>query len=431
LTDKVNICRSLKFFLMIGIFFVPVAEATTQNSDAEVIQHATGLLTGNQTVRQLHFEFDAEKLNKYSQLIEKGSKEDFESKLTTNLSSEPVQVTAHIRGKGSISCARKHYVLDVSASDLSLMWPDFGVRKYYLNSMCQDESYLRTLTMFQLWNELGLFPFRFSLIEVSINKKSQGLYILLEKATDRLAKNSIKPLSILRRDFHLPETTVFVQSTSTTRLIAELDYIFAFRKLMLVDGDKFVTGLEKTLDVDQYLRHLASVSIVENGDNVDEIWFSQYPRKRIQGYPDYIYRIFKWDPDDIFSKCHWDGKYAYTDPWNLSYCIESELGKKMLSNPVLFNRFVNKIETLLSGSLSRENFTRALNITKRKLLEKLISTEILVAMGFESLPANSVLLANYINHYFDQAVDKLLEARSAREQSLLLNIDKYQTELSE
>ena len=68
------------------------------------------------------------------------------------------------------------------------------------------------------------------------------------------------------------------------------------------------------------------------------------------------------------------------DPWELSYCVESVLGKMMLKNPTYYRRFAKKLRGLLDRQLSAQNFSRALNTTVKLLSARLGQEDTVLAM---------------------------------------------------
>ena len=61
-----------------------------------------------------------------------------------------------------------------------------------------DKNYWRNRFCFILLNEIGLFPLENSFVEVQLNDKSQGIYLLIQK-TDDYTDQIDSPL-LLRRE---------------------------------------------------------------------------------------------------------------------------------------------------------------------------------------------------------------------------------------
>lgn len=331
--------------------------------------------------KQLFFELDEEQNLTYQSLKKNLSKDNFNLSISTDLESGQVAARAHMRGKGSFkTCKRKSFTLDLTGSGFSPLLPESKSEQYYLISMCLDNMYLRSNTFYRLWKAVDLFPLQFQMIELLISSESRGLYMLLEKPSDSMQRSEIPPMALLRRSYNPPTTFVEVNHSVTTNDLARLDYTYAFKRISELDPAQFIEHIHRVLDVDQFIRHLAVASIFRNGDYVDEMWFAQYPYPHAPVPPGYFYRVFKWDPDDLFHKCHYKEQFAYKDPWGMAYCVESELGKQILQTPTLYHQFVNQVENLLELELNANVFHGALSETYNRLQEKLADKSIRNAM---------------------------------------------------
>src|SRR5690606_19956356 len=84
--------------------------------------------------------------------------------------------------------------------DLARQWlPDSGTDHFMLVSMCKDDRYITQHTANQMMARLGLFAPRFRMVELVISGESQGVYLLLEKPSTLLKRDSSRPRLIVRR----------------------------------------------------------------------------------------------------------------------------------------------------------------------------------------------------------------------------------------
>lgn len=185
-----------------------------------------------------------------------------------------IPATVHLRGQGSrVLCDRKSFTVNFSGDFNHTLIRNSDSKGYYLLSMCQDRLFLRTLSMFRIWKEQGLFPLAFRYVELKFNNESRGLYILLEKPVSGLLRQYPALTSVLRRGFFTNTDSTRVVYTTSTANIATGDYVRSFQDLDYLSEEDQISRLTEVLDLDQYLRHLAVAAIVRNGDYVDELYF--------------------------------------------------------------------------------------------------------------------------------------------------------------
>ena len=315
---------------------------------------------------QVHFEFNAQQKEIFNTIVQKRSRVDFELSVKSSSNGITHSAKAHLRGQSTLRlCGRKSYSLELANGFPKNLLPNASGHHYFLMALCFDQMNIRSHTAYELWQSLGLFPMRYRFIELFINGTSQGIYMILENPSTALIQKRSHTSSIIRRDFDLSINTTYpqVKYSSTTETNASGNYINAFLDIDKTPENELTTILEKTIDLEQYITHLATATILQNGDYVDEILFIRQESLSDDGLFMDRYQILKWDPDELFRPCHIAGQIAFKDPWKIAYCVESEVGKAILSQPVLYDRFVNKVEELLSDKLSKEKVSLALKHT--------------------------------------------------------------------
>ena len=325
---------------------------------------------------QVHFEFNTQQKEIYNKIVQKISRVDFELSVKSSSDGVAHSATAHLRGQSTLRlCGRKSYSLELANGFPKNLLPNASSHHYFLMALCFDQMNIRSHTAYKLWQSLSLFPMRYRFIELFINGTSQGIYMILENPSTALVQKRSHTSSIIRRDFDLSinATHPQVKYSSTTETNASGDYINAFLGIDKIPEKKLSAVLEKSIDLEQYITHLATATILQNGDYVDEILFIKQESLSNDGLFIDRYQILKWDPDELFRPCHIAGQIAFKDPWGIAYCVESEVGKAILSHPVLYDRFVNKIEELFSDKLSKKKVSLALKHTTELTLKLLKS----------------------------------------------------------
>jgi hypothetical protein len=315
------------------------------------------------------------------------ARSDFEVQVRLAPGQSMILASAHLHGQSSLSCARKSYTLQLPGPARYLL-PDSATDEFTLVSMCDDPAYVYAPTVFDLFND-DLFRLKRRFIELVIDGQTKGIYLLLEKTREELVRDSARVSSVMRRGYPSGGSDFFeVDYSDNGDLAAPLARFSAFRtQIAPLTGDPLVSALREQLDLDQYLRWLASESILRSGDYIDEVFFIGSEQANGKGGSNETYRIMAWDPEG-FTTCHSNGANAYLDPNELSYCAEGMLDKKLLPDAKVYALFANQLEAAMNGSLSRDRFVGALTQT-RNTLQSLLTVPAVCAAMVELLKYNA------------------------------------------
>ena len=326
-----------------------------------------------------------EKFHDY--LANNENKGDFGLSVQFDDSRPPISATAHLRGQGSIACNRKSYTLSLEVNEPGYLMPNSASSDFYVLSLCLDDRYVYQYTILQIWQQLGLFPFEFRLIELTVDGDSWGMYLLIEKVREAYRLDHSRVRSVLRRNS--PDAaTVDVKYSSTTEVLAAADYSRLLQRLGSYEGLELIAALNTYIDLEQYWLILATASVLQNGDYVDEIWIFSSEELMPDGALRGRYRFAAWDPENVFARCH-SKKFAFDDPHGLSYCAETALDKAILSDPLAYEGFAEVLEELVEEKLTHSMFKATLDNTRSHVLHYLKRPEISQAMIelIESNPA--------------------------------------------
>ncbi|MEM7152263.1 MAG: CotH kinase family protein [Myxococcota bacterium] len=327
----------------------------------------------------IDFRFTPEQWEVYEQRLATNSKDDFELTVSLWDDAPAGEAVAHLRGQTSLGCARRNYTLDLATNTERHLLPGSATDEFYLLSMCLDDRYLRAHTVYQLYDQLGVFPLSFRLVELRLDGQSRGIYLLMEKAKEALVQDSARVRSVIRRGFSGGSTFADVKHSATTDQEAAEAYDALLAELYLPSGDALSVTLDERLDSSAYLRQLAMNTLLRNGDYVDENWLVSTDYLHADGTVGDWYSFMSWDPDDIFSNCHYGGAFAYADPYDIAYCAEAELDEIILRDPVTYGRFIDVVE-LVSEQVSEAVFDEAVDATAADLVYYLQQPGIAPAM---------------------------------------------------
>lgn len=314
------------------------------------------------------------------------AKSEFEMQLRLAPGQPTVLTRAHLHGQSSLRCVRHSYTIELDGPARYLL-PDSASDEYILISMCDDPAYVYAPSVFGLLDD-DLFFLKRRFVEVVIDGRTQGIYILMEKPQDELRRDTARTTAVMRRQYPAGSNDVFEVTYSSTDLAAPASrYQAFFTRITPLSGAELISELRNQLDLDQYLRYLANQSIFRSGDYIDEAFFFASEQANGLGAVGETYRVMTWDPEG-YTTCHGGGALAYPDANNLAYCAEGRLDHKLLSDPQVYALFVDKLERGLSGRLSRERMAAMLE-QNRLQLQSLLSTPAICAAMVELQKINA------------------------------------------
>lgn len=351
---------------VLPVFFAPaLPESASQECD--VSQMGLGLRTYPEALELVFSEAQREV---YDERVSALSKSDFDLSVRLDGAAE-ITATAHLRGKGTLGCERKSYTLSLDGPGRHLL-PRSRTDEFYLLSMCADDRYVQQFTANQLMKELGLFPLEFRLIETLLDGETQGVYLLLEKPREELVRDGSGIHGVMRRRFNTNPPEDFFESKFDTGVFGAAEqYAVATSDMSL---------LSKQVDLQQYLGFLALMTAYQNGDYIDEIWVTASEQRSADDTANLWFETMAWDNDDLFSECHYTGKFAFEDDNELVYCAEAAIDHFLLSDAMVYSRYVDTLENLLLTQVTPERFEAALEATEEAIMPILSKPGVSAAM---------------------------------------------------
>jgi hypothetical protein len=245
--------------------------------------------------------------------------------------------------------------------------------------MCKDDRYISQYTANQLMAERGLFAPEFRMVELVINHQTQGVYLLVEKPQTALDLDNTHTRMIIRRrndaQGSAPELKYAVGDDAQALAV----YESVISEAQGLAGDDLLEWLDQAMDLDQYLRWIALMSLLESGDFIDEVYFMSTditgPGASVEDY----FSISTWDQDDIFKSCHKSGINAMIDPHGLLNCVESVFDHAIFSDPKVYARFATELHSSLTW-LDEARFDAAIHASEVSVLGFFAKQEVRAAM---------------------------------------------------
>lgn len=312
--------------------------------------------------------FTAAERATFDQVCADKVKDDFPLRVRVG-DAEPVTAVAHLRGQTSLDCQRKSFTIDLARGDLRVLGPGFAAEELHLISMCKDDRYYNQVTANLIMEGLGLFPLHRELTELQVDGASWGVYELLQKPKDALLETTSRPHALVRRRFDPEDKLPDVEYPPNTT--SDAPVVDAYWQLVdgLGDrtGDALVAEARSRLDLDNFLAFVAFQSLMGVGDYIDEIYFYGTESARRADPIDW-YDVHAWDMDDLYTVCHHSGKFAWPDPFGLVFCAEGDLEMRLLADPVVYARYVDRLDELIATRLTESVLDQALQRAAAQLL---------------------------------------------------------------
>lgn len=316
---------------------------------------------------KLTFSFREDQRQIFEHLRKQKSKDEFGLTVHLGDNRTPVPATAHLRGESSLKCKRKSYTFGFDDGLHRHLMPGTAISAYYLLSLCLDPHFVHQHTILQIWNKLGLFPFEFRFIKLQIEDEPRGVYLLVEKSSEKLWLHHGRARSIARRGIAPPRTLIDVKYSSSGIIDIQNEYFSALSEFQQLHGRDLAEAMANWMDLEQYLSLLATASLFKNGDYWDELWITATERLQRDGSVGQRLSFARWDPEDVFHRCHFMGEHEHKDPWRLSYCAESEIAKLILGDPFTYRLYVDSLERVIN-KVTTELFQAAIEHTRAALL---------------------------------------------------------------
>ena len=273
--------------------------------------------------------------------------------------------TLKIRGRTSLDYRRKSFTVDLKGwAPIAIGDTVQELGKFYLISMSMDRNYYRNRFSFICLRELGLFPLDNNYIELMINGQPEGLYLMLERPDDYVLHELGAPY-LMRRSYgeQIDDFEVGKDVGLRTEKAFNKQYSQIIDLCYELKGKALEQALDQRLELDAYLRWMAFNYWVKNGDYTDEVFFYA------TGDPD-TSRLhpLAWDYDDIFASNPHEGREVRQERLGdqLIFSSESVLDRTIATDPVLYNRYLSVLRSLLER-FPPERMQEILNAIYREL----------------------------------------------------------------
>ena len=330
------------------------------------------------------------------------------------------------RGRSSLGCERKSMSVNLDGNDARHALPHSGTDEFFLVSMCLDDRYVNQLNADQLLREFGLWELEFGTAEVRIDGESRGVYLFIEEIDQELRRDRSGLRSVIRRRTDIDNKPADVEYAADDSAAALSRYEAFLAGLEGLSGQGLLDALRAQMNLDQYLRWVGLMTLLGNGDYIDEVFFiAEASVDESHEVTDY-YTIHAWDPDDLFSACHHDSRFAIDDPNGLLYCTESVLDHLIFADPVVYSAYVDVLGDLID-ELTPERFRSTAEATRDRLLAWFEDPDIRGAM-VELIALNpDAVDAEVAASEIEGATTQLIERFTASRNALLDSIDAYRS----
>jgi len=362
---------------------------------------------------EIELTFTDEERAVYDSRYQAASKEDFRTSVRLGAGT-PLPGRAHFRGQTSLGCERKSMFVELDGSSPRRLLPGAASDRFLLISMCKDDGYFGQVLGDRVMARLEVFPLHLGYVRVRVDGVNQGVYLLLEHPDRTLVTDLLAPRAVIRRRFDPDGISPEVEIPGDG---AAADALARYLALVALAQDGEVAGLdaalERGMDLDGYLTWVALASVLENGDNVDEIFF--YASEENEAW---WFRVAGWDPDDLFEACHHGGIWALEDTCQLLYCVEGDLDQALLRSAAVYRRFGAALAEIIDA-LTASTLREMMDQVREDLFAVLDDDETAAAMVELVSEVPSAATAAGAQTEIASRMEAMLQAAEARRQWLI------------
>jgi len=293
---------------------------------------------------EIQLTFTPAELLVFNQYYAENNKADFTTSVTLGVGL-PITAVAHIHGQSTLSCVRKSITVELDGPRRRLM-PEFASDRFILISMCQDERYFGQVFGNRLLAGLGLFPSRFKHVRLRIDGVNKGIYMLVHQAERAFRDRSLAVVNIMRRLYDIDGQPTEVKYVSDPASIEEAVAYFESIGELGYSGpvETLEADLDERLQLDQYLRYVGAMSLLMNGDYIDEVFFASAIEDGVERY-----RVGGWDTDDLLNNCHFGGNKAIDDECGVTYCTEAKVDYALLRSAAVYQRYLDALQYVMAA----------------------------------------------------------------------------------
>ena len=246
--------------------------------------------------------------------------------------------------------------------------------------MCLDIDYVNQINANDLLRPFGAWRIEQEPVEVRVDDESRGMYLFVEQIQDQMARDTSRGRAVIRRrtdiDGAVPDIKWSFDDDDDAALARYTEFLASFEGL---SGAALEAELRTRLDLDTYLQWIAMMSLLQNGDYVDEAYFIETEGVRADHSRVPYYMVHGWDADDLFSVCHHSSRFAIVDPRELLYCSEAVIDHLMYADEDIYRLYAATLREVATA-LTPEMFNALTDANAERMLNVLDQDETAAAM---------------------------------------------------
>lgn len=292
----------------------------------------------------------------------------------------------HTRGKTTLKFWRKSYTVSL---DEKMRFDGKGgeieMDHFYLISMSLDKNYFHNRLAFECLQKIDLFPLFYHYVEVKINGKSEGLYLLVQRPSDYVLED-LGSRAILRRGSSEYIDKEKYAKTSQDAIRKDCQRIFKeIRNAGNRKGEDLYRYLNERIDMTSYFNWLAFNYLVHNGDYTDEVFYYLSP-----DMSNLRFDIIPWDFDDIFVSGPHEGLELRNQRLGdqLIFSSEDKLDRTIARDPYLYHKYLDQFLEVMER-LNTEFIRGVFNQIGEELAPYFQSDSIIEASQYDLRPIES------------------------------------------
>jgi spore coat protein H len=253
------------------------------------------------------------------------------------------------------------------------------LNKFYAQSLSMDRDYCSNRLAYEMMEKIDIMHLFYSFGSVTINGRSNGICMILERPEDWALKKKNSPC-IIRRGYNETIDKISFSKVAVDKEAKHYEDYFRniYKAIKKYNGEELYRILSGWIDLDNYMEWVAFNFLIKNGDYTDEVFFYVDPETK-------RFRIIPWDYDDIFLPAPHEGaeRSRRVRGDKLIFSSEDKLDVKIATDPYLYNIYLGHLREVLNV-LTDDKLREVFENTFAELYPYYLDSELIKMSEFDS-----------------------------------------------
>ena len=250
----------------------------------------------------------------------------------------------HTRGNNSLRFEHKSFSVELkNSTSIHLDGKKVKIKEFDLLNLVMDKNLWHNRWAMLGLSGLGIFPLINTYCTLTINNQPQGIYLLVEKPNNLVAKEK-SPYMLRRGINHSIDDEYMDKGAKDESKKYKQQFLSLYTDIGKYTNEDLYNRLQSKLDLEHYFTWLAFNYLIMNGDYSDELFLFIQPGTG-------RFDVLPWDYDDILRPPHEGNKARYAVPGieeKLIYSIEDPLDRAIATDEYLYRQYLSSFKKLLA-----------------------------------------------------------------------------------